>query len=174
MSIFIGWRFEDQVNQQIYDWMLRCIDLQRPIHPSRLCIPLVFHGGDKMDGFKPMGTDIQFRLQNNPLKFDRCDVIRLGDRNSVVLKFEDPKVEMRADELCTKGFPHRRRKFIARLPISIHSNCMSGAWAKSFPLRNQAVKVVEEFAIPFDSGIGAYAHTEMSDKELWLRQKMTS
>lgn len=150
MSIFVAWKLSQEDSEVIYEWQKSCRFLDKPVHPDHLCIPLAHNGGPRMDSFVPEGSVDYFVNFSNP------SIKRVGERGTIALTFNDDAVKTRKEELAEEGFRQRHNFKFFTMPISIHCHTLDYSWIRSFPLKQ--VRIVEEFAIPFDPGFGKYAH----------------
>lgn len=157
MAILVGLRFDEESTNKIANWLLECNNhrvfqcpLLRPIHADFLLIPLAHCGSDRMDEFVPRGE------MNEVVEFLNPRIRWIGEHNTVVMEFTNDWIVNRIQDLKKLGFK-RRKKAIARLPLSIHSCYLDPhGWKKIMPIKK--VTVVEEIVVPFDTAIGRYAH----------------
>lgn len=152
MSIFIGLRFTENSLEHLNRWVQSRKGIDRPVHISKLKIPLGYDGGLSMDEFQPLGAFEPRRIDTSK----NLTIGWLGERRlAILVKFQCDWIKDRIEQLVNAGFKRRHKKHICRIPITHNCTYLDMGWLQGFP---KYLEVCEEFSTPFSQDYMTYAH----------------
>lgn len=153
MTMFVGLKMDEESTETIYRWLQRCakghLGLQAPTPKRFIYIPLCYSGSDDLDE-----DELRSHLVgeiNVPVKLENPRLDFLGETGNVSLIFQSEWVKDRYKFWVSKDRRLRQRnqpKFKSRIPMSHFCHNLDERWLNDLPIRE--IRLVEEFAIPFD------------------------
>ena len=154
MTMFIGLKIDEESTETIYRWLQRCardrdMELQAPLPKRFIYIPLCYSGSNALNEDE-LRSHLAGKI-NVPINLKNLQINFLGERGNVSLIFQSDWIKERYQFWISKDRRLRQRngsKFKSRIPMSHFCHSCNHNWLKDLPIRE--IKLVEEFAIPFD------------------------